>query len=162
MKKSVLLFVVLSLFVFVVMAQAEVVTYVGGQAIVDGNNTDPFGGGMQIAWGMPFSDKLMGWLRYDGFKTEEALNFDNGLIALTYMTPDVWPQLKMGMFATGQGGVSKSDITDSEWAFMGTLGFYFNVSTKMRLWVGYDYKDVAGGNRIYSFTAGLSAPVSIK
>jgi opacity protein-like surface antigen len=141
---------------------AEVVTYVGGQAIVDGNNTDPFGGGVQMAWGINLSDKLMGWIKYDGFKTEEALDFDNGLIALTYLTPDVLPKLKMGLYVTGEAGATKVENKKSEFGFMGGVGFFFDVTDKMRVWLGGDYKDAAEGNRIYAASLGISLPMSFK
>ena len=143
-------------------AFADIVTYVGGQAIVNGNNTDGLGGGMKMAWGINLSDKLMGWIAYDGFKTQEALDFDNGMIALTYLTPDVIPKLRMGLYVTGEAGASKVESEKAEIGFMGGVGFFSDLSSKMRLWIGGDYKDAADGNKIYSISAGISAPLTLK
>lgn len=143
------------------MAQAETIVYGGGQFLLKGANTNEFGGGTVVGFGLKVSEGLIMWGQYAGFKTGEGVGVDNGLVGFSVLSEQLIPSLRSGLFLTVEGGLGKVEDTKLQFASLTNAGFYFDLSETTRLWVGGGYSNT-GEISVYSVEAGLSMKLDWK
>jgi len=158
MLKKLLLFVLIGGFFNLIpfdKPQAETIIYGGGQFLLKGANTDEFGGGSVVGFGLKVSEGLIMWGQYAGFKTGEGVGVDNGLVGFSVLSEQLIPSLRSGLFLTVEGGLGKVEDTKLQFASLTNAGFYFDFSETTKLWVGGGYSNT-GEVSVYSVEAGMS------
>jgi hypothetical protein len=161
MKKLLILVAMIALLCGTV--QAQTVIYAGGQMLIEGKDTEGIGGGTMLGIGEKLGDNIYGWLTAEMFKTNEAIEADNGYVGISYISEYLVPQLQCGFFATVAGGFGKVEEEKTKFAHLLNMGFCFDLSkTKAtKLWLGGGYSD-SGDFGVYSIEAGISWDVNWK
>lgn len=141
MLKKIAVFWVLLLFA-VPLVQAETYIYGGAQVIVPGGGkTDEVGGGMMFGLGQKIGKNLIFWGNYEGIKTGEADEQDNGYAGLEILSDPIISSgaLQGGLFLLVEGGLQNAPNSPVNFGSLINGGLWFKLSETAELRVGGGY-----------------------
>jgi len=159
MKKLVILVALLGL--LSVSAQAEPYYFGTLKTILPVGSEDGYGIGGSFDFGLPLGDQIiLRALTYESNKTGDGTGYDNAYTGFTVMSNILIPKLRSGIYLTAQGGISKISDLPVEGATLSSMGFYSNIGTKTKTWLGFGYSEVADAGKLWSvvFSLSIQAP----
>ena len=166
MTKKLVLFVVLAVLFLTTTGQADPIFFGTAKVILDKGSENGYGVGGNFDIGLPLGDRVILRGTYDAYKAYDGTGYDNAFTGLTVMSYPLIDKVfffpKVGLYLTGEGGLSKVTGMEPEFATLSSMGLYSAVGTKTKLWLGGGYSSVADEGQMWSITLALSIEAGLE